>query len=128
RSARVRRQQLAPFDAVLPKELCPLPLLRHQHRRQFGFAGRSTRPADAGSVSHRAAWCDRTAAVDHAAKLGRYRMQVEQAIFTSTSQPGARGYQLVARSYHLREELAQTLNQWSPSQGGLLSADVEATG
>lgn len=54
-------------------------------------------------------------------------MLVEQAIFTSARTQRHQGYQLVARSPGVNEELVQFLSRWGPSHGALAGGDVDAT-
>ncbi|MCA9212988.1 MAG: hypothetical protein KDB27_07985 [Planctomycetales bacterium] len=54
-------------------------------------------------------------------------MYVDQAVFASSRNTQASGYQLVSRSRGIDEQTATTLRDWGPSQGALLSRDVDAS-
>jgi hypothetical protein len=47
-------------------------------------------------------------------------MKIEQAVFASAANPANHGYQLVARSLAITDELAQQLCRWGPSHGSLV--------
>jgi hypothetical protein len=53
-------------------------------------------------------------------------MHVDQAIFTSARGTQGSGYQLVARSRGIDDETAMMLRDWGPSQGALLTKDIDA--
>lgn len=54
-------------------------------------------------------------------------MQVQQAVFTSARTSRMAGYQLVAKSAGVTEDLARWLSQWGPTHSSLLDASPEAS-
>lgn len=53
-------------------------------------------------------------------------MHVDQAIFASTRGTQGHGYQLVARSRGIDDKTAMILREWGPSQGALLTRDIDS--
>ena len=53
---------------------------------------------------------------------------VEQAVFASNSNSRVRGYQIVARSAGVDGQVTHELVKWSPSHGGLVNEQRQATG
>ncbi len=56
------------------------------------------------------------------------KITVDQAIFASADNSRVQGYQLVARSEGIDDEIAHALRTWSPTHGGLFSDDPNTEG